>query len=122
MNQENEVLSYAKQKRAGTLEDIIYCYNFVYQALINCFDNDIKDNEDIKELVINDTYLIITNLLIPITSNDVIVNMVNRYNDKRKISYDKLLADKPSLYNQLTENSIYEETRAYLKGLMFNLL
>lgn len=111
-----------ERKRAGTLEDIIYCYNFVYQALINCFDNDIKDNEDIKELVINDTYLIITNLLIPITSNDVIVNMVNRYNNKRKISYDKLLVDKPSLYNQLTENSIYEETRAYLKGLMFNLL
>ena len=109
-------------KRAGTIEDIIYCYNFVYQALINCFDNDIKDNENIKDLVINDTYLIITNLLIPITSNDIIANMINRYNSKRKISYDKIISEKPSLYNQLSENSIYEETRTYLKGLMLNLL
>ena len=120
MNQETQPTQ--AMKRAGTLEDIIYCYNFVYQALINCFDNDIKDNEDIKELVINDTYLIITNLLIPITSNEILTNMINRYNSKRKASYDKLLSVKPSLYNQLTDNSIYEETRTYLKGFMLNLL
>lgn len=116
-----EKLSQAK-KRAGTLEDIIYCYNFVYQALINCFDNDIKDNEDIKELVENDTYLILVNLLLPITTNEIIANMINRYNSKRKTSYDKLLSNKPSLYNQLTDNSIYEHTRQYLKGMMLNIL
>ena len=109
-------------KRAGTLEDIIYCYNFVYQALIDCFDNENKDNEDIKDLVINDTYLIITNLLNPITSNEVVANMINRYNSKRKTAYDKILSTKPSLYNQLTDNSLYEDTRTYLNGFILNLL
>lgn len=122
MNQEqNEVLSHLK-KRSGTLEDIIYCYNLVYLSLINCFDDDVKDNESIKELVINDTYQIITSLLIPITSNDIIVEMQDRYNNKRKMSFDKIISEKPSLYNQLTEKSIYDETKTYLKGLMFNLL
>lgn len=122
MNQEqNEALSYLK-KRSGTLEDIIYCYNLVYLSLINCFDDDVKDNENIKELVINDTYQIITNLLIPITSNDIIVEMQDRYNNRRKMSFDKIISEKPSLYNQLTEKSIYDETKTYLKGLMFNLL
>lgn len=119
MNQEqNEVL----KKRSGTLEDIIYCYNLVYLSLINCFDDDVKDNENIKELVINDTYQIITTLLIPITSNDIIVEMQDRYNNRRKMSFDKIISEKPSLYNQLTEKSIYDETKTYLKGLMFNLL
>lgn len=122
MNQEqNEVLSHLK-KRSGTLEDIIYCYNLVYLSLINCFDDDVKDNENIKELVTNDTYQIITNLLIPITSNDIIVEMQDRYNSRRKMSFDKIISEKPSLYNQLTEKSIYDETKTYLKGLMFNLL
>lgn len=122
MNQEqNEVLSHLK-KRSGILEDIIYCYNLVYLSLINCFDNDVKDNESIKELVINDTYQIITSLLIPIVSNDIIVEMQDRYNSRRKMSFDKIISEKPSLYNQLTEKSIYDETKTYLKGLMFNLL
>lgn len=122
MNQEqNETLSHLK-KRSGTLEDIIYCYNLVYLSLINCFDDDVKDNESIKELVINDTYQIISSLLIPIASNDIIVEIQDRYNSRRKMSFDKIISEKPSLYNQLTEKSIYDETKTYLKGLMFNLL
>ena len=122
MNQEQSEASSHLKKRAGTLEDIIYCYNLVYLSLINCFDDDVKDNESIKELVINDTYQIISSLLIPITSNDIIVEMQDRYNNKRKMSFDKIISEKPSLYNQLTEKSIYDETKTYLKGLMFNLL
>ena len=38
------------------------------------------------------------------------------------MSFDKIISEKPSLYNQLTEKSIYDETKTYLKGLMFNLL
>ena len=122
MNQEQNEASSHLKKRSGILEDVIYCYNLVYLSLINCFDDDVKDNESIKELVINDTYQIITNLLIPITSNDIIVEMQDRYNNRRKMSFDKIISEKPSLYNQLTEKSIYDETKTYLKGLMFNLL
>lgn len=118
-NQEqNDVL----KKRAGTLEDVIYCYGLVQESLISCIDAEYRENENIKELVLNDTYLILTNLLTPITSNEMIVSMFNRYNHNRTLCMHKILTDKPSLYSSLIDDSFYEHTRQYLKGMMINLL
>lgn len=111
-----------EQKRAGTLEDIIYCYGFVKEALMNCIDEEHRDNENVKDLVLNDTYLILINLLTPITSSVMIESMFNRYTHRRIICMDKILADKPSLYSALTDDTLYEHTRQYLKGMMLNLL
>lgn len=122
MNQkQNEGLT-QEQKRAGTLEDVIYCYGLVQESLINCIDQEYRENENVKELVLNDTYLILTNLLIPITSNEMIVSMFNRYKRKRMICMNKILDEKPSLYSSLTDDTLYEHTRQYLKGMMLNLL
>ena len=110
------------ERRAGTLEDIIYCHEFVYNSLIACFNPEIRENEVLKNLVLNDTYLIVMNLLIPLITSEATEAMAKRYGSKRQKYIDELLQTNPELYSQLTGSCLYEDTRKYLKGLMINIL